>query len=605
MSVQLGTSQLADIAVGQTRSRGPSIEVRKISINAGGAKRGSVSAAAAGGGGGSLKMAMMGLGGSQQVIKKDLAVDPAGVVEAREKEKIALQELNDRFAAYIERVRFLEADNKRLQSIITELTLKFEALDAALRAIYEEELKAARLALDKTTAAKGAAELRAYNAETKLKEVTALYTAESAAHVVTKETIPQLEKMISERDSQIDFLTKNLAAIELELKRLKAQGATLQQDLATAKQDRDAETVARVELESIIQTKDDEITFMKGIYEEKIKALLALDLGSEAFKSAFSNELALALRDIRGEYEAILNATRTQDTDAWYRAKFNEVMQATARQSNDLASAKEEARNWRNKYHALAGDFSALRATIGGLEQRISALMAELAANEKAYATALAEKDSRIQALNFEITQLIASLKELTDVKLALDAEIATYRRLLMAEDGRLGKLSSEQVTTTVTTTTKTIVNPFILNFKEEDDYYLLAFQYCDADRSGHVTTTELKNAFEWMNSNNFMGRSKRKVDYPYVNAILKRGDIDSSLTLDYPEFCKLMRMEKRLFAENAFSKFTIGAAGLDETIAILKEAGYVFDDNWVPFLSQFKKDDGLIAIDRVIPMMC
>ena len=65
-----------------------------------------------------------------------------------------------RFAAYIERVRFLEADNKRLQSIITELTVKYDALDAALRAIYEEEMKAARQALDKTTAAKGAAELR-------------------------------------------------------------------------------------------------------------------------------------------------------------------------------------------------------------------------------------------------------------------------------------------------------------------------------------------------------------------------------------------------------------------------------------------------------------
>ena len=37
------------------------------------------------------------------------------------------------------------------------------------------------------------------------------------------------------------------------------------------------------------------------------------------------------------------------------------------------------------------------------------------------------------------MTQLVVSLKELTDVKLALDAEIATYRRLLMAEDGRWG----------------------------------------------------------------------------------------------------------------------------------------------------------------------
>ena len=68
--------------------------------------------------------------------------------------------VSGRFASYIERVRFLEADNKRLQSIISELTLKYESLDAALRAIYEAELVAARTALDKTTAAKGAAELR-------------------------------------------------------------------------------------------------------------------------------------------------------------------------------------------------------------------------------------------------------------------------------------------------------------------------------------------------------------------------------------------------------------------------------------------------------------
>ena len=42
-----------------------------------------------------------------------------------------------------------------------------------------------------------------------------------------------------------------------------------------------------------------------------------------------------------------------------------------------------------------------------------------------------------VSGLNVSVTELICSLKELTDVKLALDAEIATYRRLLMAEDGR------------------------------------------------------------------------------------------------------------------------------------------------------------------------
>ena len=43
-------------------------------------------------------------------------------------------------------------------------------------------------------------------------------------------------------------------------------------------------------------------------------------------------------------------------------------------------------------------------------------------------------------------------------------------------------------------------------------------------DTLGHVTTTELKNAFEWMNKNRFGGRGASKVDYPYVNYILKQG---------------------------------------------------------------------------------
>lgn len=589
---------------GSAGHRTSSVEVRQVNISAGSSKHVKSSTS----GGSNLKMQMMAMG-SGEAIQKVIAADPRGVVLSREREKIALQELNDRFAAYIERVRFLEADNKRLQSIITELTAKFESLDAALRALYEEELKAAREALDKTTAAKGAAELRAFNAEAKLKELTELYTAECAAHLVTKESVPHLEKMISERDAQIDFLTKNMASIEIELKRLKGQSGSLQQDLSLAKQDRDAETVLRVELESVIQTRDDEIAFLKSMYEEKIKALLAFDLGTDAFKAAFSNELALALRDIRMEYESILEATRQGDNEGWYKAKFNEIIQATSRQTNDLAMAKEEVRTWRTKYHSSYNELTTLRAMIGGLEQQIFQLQEQIATNEKIHAEALLMKDERITALSLEMTQLVVSLKELTDVKLALDAEIATYRRLLMAEDGRLGKYESSSfgqssgsqlTTTTTTTTTVTVVNPFIINFPEEDEYYLLAFKYCDADNSGHVTTTELKNAFEWMNKNAFMGRKNRQVSYPYVNAILKRGDVDSSLTLDYAEFCKLMRMEKRLFAEDAFAKFSTGAVSIDDTIRIFKEAGYVFNEDWVPFLKQYQDAAGTINAQRL-----
>ena len=41
----------------------------------------------------------------------------------------------------------------------------------------------------------------------------------------------------------------------------------------------DQEVVSRIELESQLQTKDDEIQFLKDSYEEKIKILMETDVG--------------------------------------------------------------------------------------------------------------------------------------------------------------------------------------------------------------------------------------------------------------------------------------------------------------------------------------
>merc|ERR1711933_441620 len=166
------------------------------------------------------------------------------------------------------------------------------------------------------------------------------------------------------------------SSMEVEISRLKAQIATLQKDLSAAKQAGDAEVVGRVELESLLTTKEDEIYFLTNMYEEKVKALMSIDLGSDAFASAFSNELALALRDIRGEYEAIMEATRTQDTDAWYKAKFNEVMATTQRATGDLAAAKAEVSAAKAKYQALQAELLALRAQLAAANERIASLEA-------------------------------------------------------------------------------------------------------------------------------------------------------------------------------------------------------------------------------------
>jgi len=272
---------------------------------------------------------------------------------------------------------------------------------------YEAELEQARKTIDETTKAKAEVELKVARLEEELADYKRRYEDEAREHAITKANIPKLEKAISERDAQIDFLTKNVDALERELARLKGEIARLQRDLSDAKTAADAEIVARIELESMVQSKDDEINFLKNMYEEKIRQLMDLNFDSEDYRAMFSNELALALRDIRAEYDAILEAQKGADNDSWYKAKFNEMMMTSQRSGNELAGAKDEVKKARAKYAELQKEIMALRAHNAALEERIAALEAELDEQAKLHRLAIDERDAEIEKLR---AQLAANL---------------------------------------------------------------------------------------------------------------------------------------------------------------------------------------------------
>jgi len=420
---------------------GGGMSISSSSISRSGGGGGGFGMGGGGGGGMSLRMAVAALGGGGGGISgavREVASNPTAVIAQREKEKRDLQELNDRFASYIERVRFLEADNKRLQSIIDTLKVKFEQLEVTLKEMYESELAAARKTIDETTKAKAEVELRVARLEEELADYRLKYETEVKEHLITKERVPALEKGISERDAQIEFLTKTVDAQERELAKIKGDLARCQRDLRDAKTGADAEIVARIELESIVQTKDDEINFLKNMYEEKIRQLMDINFDSEDWRTMFSNELALALRDIRAEYDAILESQKGADTDSWYKAKFNEMLATSQRSGSELVESKEEVKRARAKYQELQMEISRLRGENAQLLERVALLEAELDALNKSHGLALDDAQAEIEKLRAQLAAQILELKELMDSKLALDAEIATYRRLLMGEETRL-----------------------------------------------------------------------------------------------------------------------------------------------------------------------
>lgn len=82
------------------------------------------------------------------------------VKSTREREKRDMQDLNERFANYIEKVRFLEAQNRKLGQELEDLKGKWGKETSAIKQMYETELTEARGVIDETNKEKSKIEVR-------------------------------------------------------------------------------------------------------------------------------------------------------------------------------------------------------------------------------------------------------------------------------------------------------------------------------------------------------------------------------------------------------------------------------------------------------------
>ncbi len=101
-------------------------------------------------------------------------VTSAGVQNVRVssvKEKKDMQDLNERFASYIEKVRFLEAQNRRLADELDRLKSKWGKETTAIKAMYQAELDEARRLLDDAEKEKARLEIRCASLEEQVDEL--------------------------------------------------------------------------------------------------------------------------------------------------------------------------------------------------------------------------------------------------------------------------------------------------------------------------------------------------------------------------------------------------------------------------------------------------
>ncbi|XP_063336881.1 neurofilament light polypeptide isoform X1 [Pelmatolapia mariae] len=314
----------------------------------------------------------------------------------RTQERSQLQDLNDRFAGFIERVRELEQQNRALEAELLLLRQRHSE-PSRLRALYEQEARSLRAAVDEARA--------------------------------------EQQAVLSQRERLEQTLSALQGRYEQEvLAREEAEGKLME-----ARREADEVTLAKAELEKSVEILLDELAFLKRIHEGEVVELQAqVQLGVQVAveSEAAAPDLSGALRDIRSQYER-LAARNMQAAEEWFRSKVGSLTETVAQHTDAVRSSKDEAGEYRRQLQARILEIDACRGLNESLEKQLHDMEEKQSAEIAAMQDTIAELESELRGTKQEMARYLKEYQDLLNVKMALDIEIAAYRKLLEGEESR------------------------------------------------------------------------------------------------------------------------------------------------------------------------
>lgn len=362
------------------------------------------------------------------------------VKTSREREKKDMQDLNERFASYIEKVRFLEAQNRRLADELEKLKAKWGKETTQIKAMYQAELDEARKCLDDADKEKARLEIRVASLEEQLEEMRARLNEANRAVIEERERNERQNQQLSDYEAEINLMRRRVEILESDREKDKKLIATLQDALNRARVDLDNETLLHIDAENRRQTLEEELEFLKAVHEQELKELAALayrDTTAEN-REFWKNEMGQALREIHQVYDEKLDGMRGE-LETFYNLKIQEFRTGATRQNMESVHAKEESKRLRTQLTEMRDRLNDLDAKNANLLRELEQLRRDKEERERELESENSEFKMEIAKLRAEMEAILKELQGIMDSKLGLELEIAAYRKLLEGEENRQG----------------------------------------------------------------------------------------------------------------------------------------------------------------------
>ncbi|XP_057712765.1 intermediate filament protein ON3-like [Corythoichthys intestinalis] len=338
------------------------------------------------------------LGGSATAVRSYPGNNAHSAGKFREKDDMV--GLNDKFVRLIEKVKYQEDENKKLETKLKILKDQ-EAYQSKIGAVVKQ-------------------------LEEALNE--------------------QVEKLLTDQAKLEGELLHNQEEAENSKKRYEEEllkKAELENEFIITKKDADEGHLEAVHLALDLEDLIGQLDFLRVGYDEEIKELESqiqnetVIIRENSKRSLDMNEI---VENVKSQYANIASRTR-EEAEHWNQKKMDVMILKVGQHEQEVRDIRREISDMGRLIQRLNGDLDALKRKEESLEKDINDTIVEGDENLERARKDISQLKEALRRTKHDLACQIREQQELMDLKLALDIEIATYHKLLEGEEQRMDEL--------------------------------------------------------------------------------------------------------------------------------------------------------------------